>query len=131
MIIDDYPINLRIAEMVIKRNGFFDKVTTYLEAEQALSYITINQKDAESLPDVILLDLQMPFMDGWQFLDKFEEIQESLCKHIQLFILTSSLNERDIIRSKQYPAVAGFLSKPLTQDMLQYILEMLRLASVS
>ncbi|HEY0667101.1 MAG TPA: response regulator [Sphingobacteriaceae bacterium] len=131
IIIDDYPINLRIAEMVIKRNGFFDKVSSYSDAERALCALLINYRDYKYLPNVILLDLQMPCMDGWQFLDKFEDIKHSLVKHIHIFILTSSLNDRDIQRSKQYPSVNKFFSKPLTQDMLNEIQEIVRLASVS
>ncbi len=129
-IIDDYPLNLRIAEIIIKEHGFFNMVTSYLDADKALSHLVINQDCANYLPDVILLDINMPVMDGWQFLEKFETVKHLLKKEVRIFILSSSIDNRDIQRSKQYPSVKGFLSKPLSPDMLRDITDTLKFASL-
>lgn len=117
-IIDDCQLNLSIAKFIINRDSFFDKITSYSEAQKALEDIVRNSNSKILLPDVILLDLNMPVMDGWQFLDRYKEINTSLVKGIDIHILSSSTDAREIQRSKQYDCVKGFFSKPLTPEML-------------
>lgn len=121
-VIDDYSINLFIAQMVIEDHGFFDKVTTFSQAEEALAFLVNHQHEQDKLPEVILLDLNMPVMNGWQFLDKFEEQLPHLIKHITIYILSSSLDSRDVEKSEQYISVTKFLSKPLCPEILQTIM---------
>lgn len=118
LIIDDYPLNLMVAKMVIKHQGAFDKISTCLQGQTALDTLVDHAEDKDELPDVILLDLNMPVLDGWQFLNEFEAIKNSLTKRISIFILSSSIDIRDIERSKLFPSVKGYLSKPLTPDMI-------------
>lgn len=117
-IIDDYNMNVILAKLIIRQEGSFKNVTSYTEAEEAFNYLMKNQNNEELLPDVILLDLNMPFMDGWQFLDKFDEVSNSLKKNILIFILSSSIDPHDYERSKKYASVKDFFSKPLSPAML-------------
>jgi CheY-like chemotaxis protein len=128
-IVDDYLINLRVAEMIVRRNKEFDTITSYEDANAALSFISDNRDNENILPDIILLDLHMPVMDGWEFIEKFEEIYSSLIKSVKIIILTSSTDQRDIQRSKQYSTVKGFYSKPLTVEMLSDISSRFAVAS--
>lgn len=128
-IVDDYLINLRVAEMIVRRNKEFDTITSYEDAKAALSFISDNRDNESNLPDIILLDLHMPVMDGWEFIEKFEEIYSSLIKSVKIIILTSSTDQRDIQRSKQYSTVKGFYSKPLTVEMLSDISSRFAVAS--
>lgn len=127
-IIDDYPINLQIAELFIKRQGFFDKISSYLNAQEAFDYLMTHIHNPVLLPDVILLDIHMPILDGWMFLDRFEDIQPYLKKNIDVFIVSSSADYYDRQRIKRYPSVKGYFPKPITDDILQNIVN-LRLAS--
>jgi len=122
LVIDDYTTNLLIAKLTINQQGFF-QIISYSEAQLALDFLLNNQQNKSALPDVLLLDLSMPVMSGWEFLDSFEELAPSLIKEIDIYILSSSSASEDIRRSKTYNSVNDFYTKPLTQGMLQQIMK--------
>lgn len=119
LIIDDDPIQLRIAELLIKRSASFSELASYSEADQALRFLEDQVDDCQSLPDVILLDLNMPVVDGWDFLEVFETFYKKLEKQIRIFIVTSSVDEKDKLRAQEYSTVKGFISKPLSPDIIR------------
>jgi two-component system, chemotaxis family, chemotaxis protein CheY len=118
-IIDDDPIHQRIAQIMISKHQLYDEFVSYTEATEAIDFLRNNKDIVESLPDVILLDLNMPVMDGWGFLEEYEKIENSLAKEITIFIVSSSVDEKDISRSQSYSFVKGFISKPLTPDIIR------------
>ena len=119
LVVDDDPIHQRIAQIMIDRHQIFDVCKCYTDGQTAMDYIKENTTDDEELPDVILLDLNMPNLDGWGFLDQFLALEDKIKKEIRIYIVSSSVDEKDIIRSKIYPSVRGFISKPLSPDILR------------
>lgn len=118
-IIDDDSIHQRIAQIMIEKHQLFDEYISFKEAEQAIAFLRENTKNPQQLPDVILLDLNMPVMDGWDFLDLYEDFRSDLARAIRIFIVTSSVDEKDILRSQTYSSVTGFISKPLSPDIIR------------
>ena len=118
-IIDDDSIHQRIAQIMIEKHNLFDSYKSYTDAQQALNFLRDHPKDTSALPDVILLDLNMPVIDGWDFLDMFEQLNKDLKKKIRIFIVTSSVDEKDKLRSQTYSTVCGFISKPLSPDIIR------------
>jgi len=121
VLIDDEPIFHKIVQMTI-RNSDLSKETTYsFDGEVVLDYLEENKLDSQHLPDYIFVDLYMPMFDGWDFLNRFQSIYKSLKKNIKIFIVTSSINPSDVDRSRLYPFVTTFISKPVMKDVFDTI----------
>jgi CheY-like chemotaxis protein len=117
IIVDDDPTNNMICTMTIKHTlgGVNTKVFTI--PEEGLSFIK-NNFNCDSDPTILLLDLDMPGMSGWQFLAVYETFNLDVKAHINIFLLSSSINGRDWKRAKKNSSVAGFLVKPMCQETI-------------
>jgi CheY-like chemotaxis protein len=122
LLVDDDHIQHKIIELIIKRLDLSIEFDSYLEAKDVLSYLIKNHKNFSALPDLILLDLDMPDISGWDFLDVFEIFKQYYVKKISIVILTSSIDPRDRERIADYESVKGFYSKPFTQGAMEDIL---------
>lgn len=121
--IDDDPLCLLLAELVIKQSNVTNEILLAESGNVALSilndiYSTSNQPAPQDLCTLIFLDLNMPVMNGWEFLDIFEKEYQHLCGLVKIVILSSSIDTADIIKSRQYKIVSDYISKPLTLDVL-------------
>ena len=111
-IIDDDPIFVFGSKILLRNNSFASDYLVCQNGKEALDVITPLIESEEKLPEVIFLDLNMPIMDGWEFLDEFGKISRE--REIRIYILSSSVDSRDIERAKKYDMVNGFIAKPLT-----------------
>ena len=116
-IIDDDPIfrfgTKKLMESVQPSLSFM----VYKNGKEALDDLILKIKSSESIPDVILLDLNMPIMDGWQFLD--ECLKNKLLEKIPIYIVSSSVDSRDIEKAKKYKIVNNYIIKPFSVSTIE------------
>ncbi|NJN41304.1 MAG: response regulator [Flammeovirgaceae bacterium] len=98
------------------------EIHQYLTGDEALDAIKNNCDKFEKLPDILLLDLNMPVTDGWMFIDSYRKMKSTVCKEIAIYLVTSSIDPRDIAQSKSYSEIKGFISKPLDIELVKEIL---------
>lgn len=118
-IIDDDSIFVFVLKKLLEKHHNFGEVVAFKDGNQALEILFSG--DNVDLPCVVLLDLNMPLLDGWQFLEHLENIE--LHDQLSVFIMSSSIDTRDIEKSKQYSIVKDFISKPINHEKLDRILE--------
>ena len=120
--VDDDPITLMLCKMVINKASFSNEIITAKNGEEALNYFnTFNTNPDKKKPQLIFLDLNMPVMGGWEFLDCFSTADYSEYNTIKVIILSSTIDPEDLEKAKKYPMVLDFLSKPISKEMLEYV----------
>lgn len=119
--IDDDPITLMLCKMVITKALFSNEIATAKNGEEALKYFDSLKTTSIKKPQLIFLDLNMPVMNGWEFLDSFVTAEYSEYHDTKVIILSSTIDPQDLEKSKKYPMVIDFLSKPISKEMLEFL----------
>lgn len=121
LLVDDNPADNEFHSITIRRTELCDQIKVVLNGEQALEYLKKTAEEGKAdvfpKPDIIYLDINMPRMNGFEFLEEYNKLDEKM-KVRALVILTTSMNPEDIVRAKELGAT-GFENKPLTQKMIE------------
>ncbi|GGD25197.1 response regulator [Flavobacterium orientale] len=125
--VDDDPITLMLCKKVIVKANFGKEIIFAQNGQEALDLFEKlkddNLKDGAQVPQLVFLDLNMPVMNGWDFIEKFSLDTNSAFKNTKVIILSSTIDPADFNRAKQYNVVSHFLSKPITVEMLEKLKE--------
>ena len=118
IVIDDSELDCFIARKIIEHADSNLTVQTFQSAQQALETIHDGTASKNSAITIILLDLQMPLMNGFQFVEEFEKLPDDIQKNYRVVLLSSTRNTNDIFRILTYNTVSSLLEKPLTKEKL-------------
>lgn len=126
--VDDDPITLMLCRKVISKSNFARHTDAAQNGEDALHYfdnLILNKTD--DYPELIFLDLNMPVMGGWEFLDNFSKTYANFFSETKVIVLSSTIDPQDVEKAKTYPMVLDFMSKPITIEMLEQLKVLLSL----
>lgn len=128
--IDDDPIALLLSKLVISKANFASEIITLANGQEAMEYLekpeTIAENNASGQPLLILLDLNMPVVDGWEFLEQFSLKLYGYYPDAKIILLSSSIDPNDIQKSRRFDMVLDFFPKPLTKEMLADIFQRIK-----
>ena len=122
---DDEPTNF-LNQMLVEEAGCAKHIEVAQGGESALDYLINSENDLNKnfpCPDLIFLDINMPAMDGWEFLEKYRQLETKRKDTIILVMLTTSLFPEDKLRAERMPEISGFENKPLTPEAVTRIIE--------
>lgn len=122
-LIDDDDIFVFLTKKTILKVTANVEVEVFSDGLQAITHLKNVKDQPELLPDVIFLDLNMPVMDGWEFLAEYQELYASFARKNELYIVSSSISPHEMERSKNISAVSEFIIKPLVKEKFLEILE--------
>jgi len=117
-LVDDDEIFVFLTSKMLVHSKLVDLIKIFDNGYDALVFLKENLGNIDALPDIILLDLSMPIMDGWEFLEEYVKINPLIGKKITIYICSSSISPADVIRAKTINEVSDFIIKPITKDKL-------------
>lgn len=124
MLVDDNEIDNLINQKMIEASGICEHIFVHSGAKSAIEFLKNIEKLIKGnvnlyLPELLFLDIDMPLMDGFQFLEEFDKLSDVIKNHCKVVMLTSSLNPQDMTKAKKNLNVLKYLNKPLTQDSIK------------
>ena len=128
-LIDDDDMYQFTAKLMLESTGMIKQIQSFYNGREALAYFNNGKNiDPSMLPDVIFLDINMPVMNGWEFLDEYHKLHATMPKPIVVYVVSSSVDRDDMVRSRSYEVVSDYLIKPVTRVRYQELMQGLRSA---
>jgi CheY-like chemotaxis protein len=121
LVIDDDDINIFIIKKIVAKTGFNVEMVSKNDGQLAIDYLASLEDNHERFPHLMLIDINMPILNGWEFLEAYENL--SLAVKGDMYMLSSSVYENDIEKAKTYKSIKGFISKPLSIERLTELLK--------
>jgi CheY-like chemotaxis protein len=123
LVIDDDDINIFIIKKIVAKTGFEVEMVSKNNGQLAIDYLASIKDDPERFPHLMLIDINMPVLNGWEFLDRYDKL--GLALKADMYMLSSSVYENDIEKAKTFKAIKGFISKPLSVERLTELLKLI------
>lgn len=123
ILVDDDEIIVYLTKRLVAKTNLVELTEVFGNGRDVMNYLNENYDNPDLLPEVIFLDLFMPIMDGWEFLEEYALLKPKLTKDITIYIITSSVSPADIIKAKSLKEVSDYIVKPITKEQFVAILE--------
>lgn len=123
LVIDDDEINVFIIKKIVEKTGYAVSMVSKSNGQLALDYLTALVNNQEPFPQLILVDINMPLLNGWEFLEAYEKL--NMPEQTHMYMVSSSVYENDIEKAKSYKTINGFISKPLSIGRLTELLRLI------
>lgn len=124
-IVDDDDIYQFTVTRTIEKQDIAKKILVFSDGQQAIEFFDANIGKNDNLPDVIFLDINMPVMDGWQFLEEYVRIKPKVGKKITIYMVTSSVDPTDVDRAKHITDISDYIIKPVKPEQLKAVIDAL------
>lgn len=121
-LVDDDKIYQFTAKKIIESTNLTKAVLSFYNGEEAIEFLKNNLQNADSIPDIIFLDINMPIKDGWEFLEEFKSLLNDVKKHIVIYMVSSSVDDYDIKKSKEYSFVTDYIIKPINRERFEQLI---------
>src|SRR6185295_15761919 len=113
-VVDDDTVYQFTASRTLKATKLTDQILQFPNGQEALEFLTSHSGDATKLPDTIFLDINMPVTDGWMFLDEFKKLKTEFAKEMRIYMVSSSIDPRDLNRARSNAEVSDYVEKPIS-----------------
>jgi len=123
LLVDDDEATNFLHKIYIEEWGVADNIYTALNGQEALDFLKENEEFRQNKPSLILLDINMPIMNGFEFMEAYKELDDSMKASVVVVMLTSSLHHIDQARASGLDDLNGFINKPLTREQMESILD--------
>lgn len=124
-IVDDDAVYQFITRKTLEKNNLAKKILIFSDGEEAINFMIDNVANATNLPDIIFLDINMPIMDGFQFMEEYVALKPSIGKKITVYMVTSSVDPVDINRAKNISDISDYIVKPINAEQFEAIINTL------
>lgn len=122
-IVDDDEIFQFTTRKMFQYLGQKEGVESISNGQLAIDKLKALRSDPKNLPDLILLDINMPIMDGWDFLQQYDVLKKSLPKDIKIYMISSSVDDRDLERAERNENIIKYISKPVEESAIKEMMQ--------
>jgi len=122
-LVDDDSSYQFLTSRTIRSIGNTNDILQFYNGLEAIQYLSQNAHIPQELPDLLLLDINMPLLDGWMFLEEYSSIKDRIEKEINIVMVSSSIDSKDIDRARQHEDIADYLMKPVSIEKFKELLE--------
>ena len=125
-IIDDDDVYQYTITKAIKKNSIVKKILVFSDGKEGIDFLIDNIANVEDIPDIIFLDINMPIMDGWQFLEQYVKLKPRVGKKVTIYMISSSVDPIDVKRAKAMSEISDYLIKPIKSEQVSEIIEKIK-----
>lgn len=122
LIVDDDQVNNFVLKNVIERSFANSKVEIKINGKEGLNYLHKLDSEGKPFPKILLIDIYMPVLNGFEFLDAYEKYFQDKYDSV-IFMISSSLSKEDQVKANGYKSVKGYITKPLINNNIEFIVE--------